>query len=90
MFFSQHQEEEREAQRKRQLELQQQAEQMRLDRERRLEEERGRFLEKAKQIIIEPVVEVCCLFSFFKIQFAYTSCIPTQFKGLTTLVAVFQ
>ncbi|CAH8484612.1 unnamed protein product [Schistosoma haematobium] len=51
------QEEEREAQRKRQLELQQQAEQMRLDRERRLEEERGRFLEKAKQIIIEPVVE---------------------------------
>ncbi|VDP50897.1 unnamed protein product, partial [Schistosoma mattheei] len=61
------QEEEREAQRKRQLELQQQAEQMRLDRERRLEEERGRFLEKAKQIIIEPVVEVCCLFSSFKI-----------------------
>ncbi|TNN11999.1 RNA polymerase-associated protein CTR9 [Schistosoma japonicum] len=51
------QEEEREAQRKRQLELQQQAEQMRLDRERRLEEERGRFLEKAKQIIIEPIVE---------------------------------
>ncbi|KAF8567774.1 hypothetical protein P879_07001 [Paragonimus westermani] len=51
------QEDEREAQRKRQLELQQQAEQMRLERERRLEEERCRFLEKAKQIVIEPVVE---------------------------------
>lgn len=52
------QEEEREIHRKRQLELQEQAEQIRLQRERRLEVERGRFLERAKQISIEPISEV--------------------------------
>uniref|UniRef100_A0A5K3FBW5 TPR_REGION domain-containing protein n=2 Tax=Mesocestoides corti TaxID=53468 RepID=A0A5K3FBW5_MESCO len=52
-IFRQQQEEEREAQRQKQAELQAKAEALRLERERRLEEERGKFIEKAKQINIE-------------------------------------
>ncbi|KAL5964577.1 hypothetical protein TSMEX_007696 [Taenia solium] len=52
-LFRQRQEEEREAQRRKQAELQAKAEALRLERERRLEEERGKFIEKAKQISLE-------------------------------------
>ncbi|BHF72144.1 protein required for normal CLN1 and CLN2 G1 cyclin expression [Sparganum proliferum] len=53
--FRQRQEEEREAKRQREAEVQAKVEALRLEREKRLEEERGKFLEKAKQIIIDPV-----------------------------------
>ncbi|KAL5109065.1 hypothetical protein TcWFU_006317 [Taenia crassiceps] len=55
-LFRQRQEEEREAQRKKQAELQAKAEALRLERERRLEEERGKFIEKAKKISLESSV----------------------------------